>query len=249
MQDTWDKYKVIYKKRVIHKCIFCNKDMELLPSENKKFCSVECYKNYCKQKRDNNIQKFKSIYKCEICGNEISPENKRIYKRRFCSKKCYNTYREDSCRNRIYTKCGFCEKDIEIIQSRALKNEKSYCSQECMAEDYKERFKGENSPSWNGGKKHYQGDWCNARNKARERDCYKCQICEITEEELGKQMDVHHKKGYKTFENKYKANELDNLVCLCWRCHIFVHSKDNVDFMYLEGINTKYDKSFKENII
>jgi hypothetical protein len=39
-----------------------------------------------------------------------------------------------------------------------------------MAKHYSQLYTGENSPTWKGGKRHYFGNWADARRKARERD-------------------------------------------------------------------------------
>ena len=39
-----------------------------------------------------------------------------------------------------------------------------------MSKHYSQLYTGENSPTWKGGKRHYFGNWADARRKARERD-------------------------------------------------------------------------------
>lgn len=146
----------------------------------------------------------------------------------------------DKWRTEVFTKkiktyCGYCGKELEVIPSRYENNLFCYCDKECMANHYAEIYSGENSPTWKGGKScHYIGGFYHARKAARKRDNYQCQICKITEEEYGQQMSVHHIKPYRLFDDKVEANKLDNLVCLCEKCHRFVHSNANVDKIYLE---------------
>lgn len=73
---------------------------------------------------------------------------------------------------------------------------------------------------------------------ARKRDNYTCQLCGVHEEEWHKQMDVHHIINYREFEDKDEANQLDNLVCLCNKCHSFVHSNLNTNYIYI--LNLRY---------
>lgn len=98
-----------------------------------------------------------------------------------------------------------------------------------MAKHYAEIYTGENSPTWKGGKRHYQGGWLKSRDAARKRDRYTCQMCGITEELYGQEMSVHHIKNYRFFEDKFEANNLSNLICLCEPCHRFIHSNENSD--------------------
>ena len=41
-------------------------------------------------------------------------------------------------------------------------------------------------------------------------------------------------RNYRYFDNKTQANQIDNLVCLCNKCHSFVHSKQNVNKIYID---------------
>lgn len=85
---------------------------------------------------------------------------------------------------------------------------------------------GENSPTWKGGCAEYYGpNWEFNRNAARARDNYLCRRCGVTEEEMGRQCDVHHLKRFQSFNNNYKlANALPNLISLCPDCHTYVEN-------------------------
>jgi len=48
---------------------------------------------------------------------------------------------------------------------------------------------------------------------ARQRDNYTCQRCGITEDELGRALDVHH------IDDDKENNEQSNLLSLCHSCH------------------------------
>lgn len=86
-------------------------------------------------------------------------------------------------------------------------------------------YSGEDNKLYEGGVKAiYDGDWGEARNQARERDNHACQRCGVSESELDRQLHVHHKKPYKSFDDPHKANELSNLVSLCASCHPTVES-------------------------
>lgn len=224
MQPYWDDLKNTNKKWDKKLCEWCGKEFEInWKTKNKKFCSIECRKEHQKSKAKK--------YYCELCGKEIKYKD-RIYKRLYCDE-CLSKHKSDSQTNRVKTYCGYCNKKIYVIKSRFDINKYCYCDMNCMAKHYSEIYSGENSPSWTGGKKHYTGGWLHARNKARERDEYSCQICGITEQEYGQEMSVHHIKKYKSFDDKNEANNLSNLVCLCEPCHRFVHSKRNTDKVWI----------------
>jgi len=75
----------------------------------------------------------------------------------------------------------------------------------------------------------YGLNWADQKDKARERDEI-CQGCEMTPEENGRALDVHHRIPFRAFgwipgrnENYIEANALENLVSLCKRCHKEAH--------------------------
>lgn len=91
-----------------------------------------------------------------------------------------------------------------------------YCDKECRDAHQT----GENNPMYNGGKEHYYGpEWEQQREKALERDNYRCQSCGKSNEQATIALNVHHIQPYKTFDDKKNAHELCNLVCLCISCH------------------------------
>jgi len=69
----------------------------------------------------------------------------------------------------------------------------------------------------------YGTHWNEQRRKARKRDDYTCQGCGITEaeqqENYGCQLEVHHIKPARYFDDYETANALSNLVSLCTDCH------------------------------
>ena len=66
---------------------------------------------------------------------------------------------------------------------------------------------------------HRGGNWQVQSDKARQREGYACRECGTTEEELGRQLDVHHKIPYHQFKSNIEANKLEHLVSLCPACH------------------------------
>ncbi len=72
----------------------------------------------------------------------------------------------------------------------------------------------------------YGPSWAAQRSAARVRDGCRCRQCGLSEEDAGRQHDVHHIRPFRTFgyvrgenENHLQANRLDNLITLCRRCH------------------------------
>ncbi len=66
-------------------------------------------------------------------------------------------------------------------------------------------------------------DWSRQRERARQRDGYRCRLCGA-EEKKGHPHDVHHIRPFREFtggdaSQHLQANALDNLITLCKSCH------------------------------
>lgn len=83
---------------------------------------------------------------------------------------------------------------------------------------------GEEHPKWKGGHEYNRGHtWPEQREKALERDDYKCQRCRMSnaehEAEYSQELHVHHIVRYGDFDDHKRANRLTNLITLCRPCH------------------------------
>lgn len=65
-------------------------------------------------------------------------------------------------------------------------------------------------------------EWRRLRKKALRRDNYECQMCK-SEGRYHPAENVHHLKEVKT--HPHLALTLDNLQCLCIKCHNEVHNR------------------------
>lgn len=178
---------------------------------------------------------------CEQCGREIT-QDKRTG-RRFCGASCFgawlrmhNTGENHSSykpENRVDHTCEQCGKPFTATASEVAKGWGRFCSRSCAArwqslQPDAFRFSpmiGSDNPNWKGGYAPYYGpNWRTQRRNARRRDNYTCQRCGITEDELGRQLDVHHIHRFGDFgpERYQEANRLDNLISLCFTCHTWV---------------------------
>jgi DEAD/DEAH box helicase domain-containing protein len=70
---------------------------------------------------------------------------------------------------------------------------------------------------WNSDPIDYGPNWDEMRQRARQRDEYRCRMCGAPEQ--GRAHDVHHKIPFRTFLSYLQANQLDNLITLCHACH------------------------------
>lgn len=70
---------------------------------------------------------------------------------------------------------------------------------------------------WNSDRNDYGPDWDAIRTAVIRRDREECTLCH-TRHEVS-QLHVHHIRPYRTFTDKRKANEPENLITLCPDCH------------------------------
>ena len=137
-------------------------------------------------------------------------ESAKIGRTLYCSKKCKIKWIEWECET-----CGKVTR--KMSKDVPSPHQKRFCSPECANIG----MEGKRNPSWRGGYDGYYGPgWKRMRKLARKRDNYCCVDCGISENDLGKQLDVHHIKRFGDFDNTDDANELDNLVCVCHKCHM-----------------------------
>lgn len=171
---------------------------------------------------------------CGVCGKEFSSMMKET---RFCSKECSGQHRSNAYTGKlnpswnggeIIISCEFCESDYQVTP--ALKNKSRFCSIGCKSKFESEAFEGENNPYWRGGWEGYYGpNWQEQREKALERDFYRCRLCNISQkdysESYGTGLSVHHRTPFRYFEGDFeKANCITNLLTLCQPCHLGIEN-------------------------
>lgn len=117
----------------------------------------------------------------------------------------------------IATHCAYCRLEIEVPAWYADQAQLHFCDASCR------RAWTEGVPSFEvclGAPPKQRGaNWALQALKARTRDGFICQVCGISEEELGRQLDVHHKIPYRSFSSNVEANKLEHLISVCPSCH------------------------------
>jgi 5-methylcytosine-specific restriction endonuclease McrA len=227
------------------KCPECGKEFAYYKSRpgGRKYCSRAC----AAKNAISNIPHWKpSAYEttCEQCGKKYSttPASTRG---RFCSRECFGDWMKEHAPsgpdNPKYGKkygrpshlpplptkiCPVCNKEFSVKPSHF--DRRVTCSKSCMAIYYVDQQTGENNFNWKGGYTPYYGpNWRQQRRTVRHRDNYTCQRCGITENELGKQLDVHHIRRFGDFSDYREANKSKNLICYCPTCHLIVEHETN----------------------
>ena len=201
------------------KCPNCGKEYD--PGRwQTKTCSVSCAVQYRYRDYERKLQ----LVECATCGKVFERRNIDVARvearggKHYCSRACMGK----AYMNRVTLTCSECGKVFERAKSGVNENDKHhFCSKECQAKNTDYILSGEKHWHYITGDKSYKrgANWLEQRRKARERDNYTCQHCGMTEQELGKALDVHHIKPYRLFADYVEANELENLISLCPSCH------------------------------
>lgn len=100
--------------------------------------------------------------------------------------------------------------------------------------------RGELNPRWLGGitpdrQKFYTSkEWKYACSSVWKRDNATCQRCNLhRNEQMDMPYHIHHIVSFKVKELRAETN---NLVLLCEVCHLFIHSKKNIDGEFLQEV-------------
>lgn len=99
---------------------------------------------------------MKCEIKCEICNVLFSVPHWRKETAKFCSLKCAH----EALKGDLNTKCSECGRLYHIKESQKKKYKRSngyFCSLNCMAENRRIFYKGENNPNYKGKERDYDG--------------------------------------------------------------------------------------------
>jgi 5-methylcytosine-specific restriction endonuclease McrA len=121
--------------------------------------------------------------------------------------------------DRPNVRCRHCDKRVNVPDwLQGLDIRLHYCDEQCrqawvesepdFTVQLKQRSRNRRGANWE----------LQAR-RARERDQFRCQVCGITEEQLGGRMHVHHRIPFRRFRSNVEANKLEHLISVCPSCH------------------------------
>jgi len=180
------------------------------------------------------------ICTCDQCGNtfERRPSHIARSEHNFCNAKCYGAWFSEhkSGANNPNWKgglptsvCAQCGAPIKKLSHQLARCEHHFCNAKCHGAWLSEHYTGENNPSWRGGATTERGKW--EQNGAREfnagcrrRDAYTCQLCGKVFDKRSKALHVHHKASFAEYPDL--RSEEANGICLCKRCHLWIHSNE-----------------------
>lgn len=227
-------------------CANCGNVLSLKPRQVKKrnFCNNgKCYKEWL----HSTVSPKQPNTQCSACGKPIyrPPHKFKRSKYFFCNPKCHGEW--DSKHKigpnsgnwqggPIVVKCVMCDREYEKPICHARRVQFNLCSEDCKRQYWSQLFSDEGNPNWQGGITfpNYGKNWQEQRQRTRKRDNHTCQRCNITRDELGQELDVHHIVPFKYFITLYdgdiqpaaeEANKLPNLICYCPSCHATIERR------------------------
>lgn len=192
----------------------------------RQFYDSKSQRKYCGRCNPNagqnngNWRDAKETSDCRLCGKsfEYYPSDKKGV---YCSECVRNSdgflgipYDEIHDIERVIRHCEQCGEEMVLLKSYVEYDERNgrFCSHRCrsiaMIESNEEVT--------------YNQGWAELRRKAIQRDEETCQECGIHRSALDHDLDVHHIKPVREFNDPMDANTLTNVVCLCRSCHISI---------------------------
>jgi len=175
---------------------------------------------------------------CSNCGLVI--ERKRCHMHgdiHFCCMECSGEWKSKNLSGsnsplwkggKVTVQCAECATPVQRRLSEIAKYENTFCGPKCRGVWASKYLHGDKIYNYAGGyDPNYGPTWRLAKRAARKRDNYTCQRCGITQAELKRSLDVHHKIRFKKFglERHEEANALSNLISYCPRCHKIVEEQ------------------------
>lgn len=146
-------------------CANCGAELQIPPSR-----AASCQNSYCDRacmlehrertdfyrgKNNPSWQGGLIALECAFCGEEFLVKHSHVEKRQCCSRKCRAALQSTNAlgydpEKRIKKACTVCGAIILVKQSHA-DIEGTYCSRECMAQDYQDTLTGDNNPNYKDG--------------------------------------------------------------------------------------------------
>ncbi|MFW6448534.1 MAG: HNH endonuclease [Halobacteriota archaeon] len=120
--------------------------------------------------------------------------------------------------------CDFCATPLRRWPGD-IKGDRGYCNRQCQTGGFSEAYIAEGHPNWaGGGNRNYGKGWRRAKLDTLERDGYRCVRCGTSDEEMGRNPDVHGIIPVRLFDESPNHEITDahfpaNLASLCVTHH------------------------------
>lgn len=211
-------------------CPTCSQDFHVpnYRAGKAKYCSRTCMAvGYSQAPAFYVPPKTRKQVNCLQCHAEFEVEAARANHGRgkYCSRECQYAAQtgqraQTQMQNCICLCCGT-QFSLFASKIKQQKGSGKYCSRKCRDE----HRKGQQHPGFISGSagEHRGSNWQSQKRKVKSRDKHQCQHCGMDEPaskvKFGQSLHVHHIRPYYLFATYHAANQMDNLITLCPRCH------------------------------
>lgn len=232
------------------KCAFCKTKLERYPTKtNTYFCNIKCKADWQTLQREKlgytkewlQDQYFNKGKTCNDIAREIGRDAKRVWE-------WFKQYGIDVRKRGGESSKGSFQKGHKLGVGRVLTQDAKNKIREARINDghvpylkdgvHWLKHEGAVSPMWKGGiTPERQGvysslEWKDCVKAVWKRDNATCQKCKHHQSNYREtKFHIHH---IESFMAKEKRCEVSNLVLLCPTCHKFVHSKNNVNKLFIK---------------
>ncbi len=152
--------------------------------------------------KDTNTSSVKKF--CAECGKEFYIRPSKENRTKYCSRECHNKAMSEK---KIKIDCLNCGKTFNVKPS--LEDRRKFCSNQCR-DNHMYGVSNDKYSTYEAKRNNAFGNWESNKERALERDSYKCAICGSEE-----QIQVHHIRPLRF----YGTNYIGNLITVCPECH------------------------------
>ena len=248
--------------RVMVACVGCGKEVGFLPSLLKKpvkyghFCSKQCRSSFLSAYNPA-MQQRRIETSCAFCNAPLFLQPYRIMERNFCSHSCQGRY---GLKSRwpdgvafVDVTCAQCAAVFSLPAWEQRCCEKRgqsqfFCNRQCFGAWKSVHWRLEHNPSWKGGWSPHGKGWAILCNQVRHEQKYRCADCRVTEQTLGRALDVHHIIAARFFPTDQAASIRSNLIALCHTCHVRHEKADLPLFAHAKTPPRRTRKQKTENL-
>lgn len=243
---------LVHDVRVPVECKHCGGTETFPPSiaQHREYCDTDCMAAAYREITGEDHPKFveKPVLTCPVCGDEFEVYPYEVEVRSTCGKKACR-YEVQGAKVRGEESVRYKQEEVECAQCGASLHRppwristvsRHFCRDtDCFPQWLRENTGGQDSPNWRGGVnlrdalvKLLPTSWPVARTHARESAQHQCQMCDVEEREMVKELDIHHLVPVLSGG----TNGEYNTVALCDTCHrkADVYLRGDVNPVYLD---------------
>src|SRR6266550_1414903 len=221
-------------------CQICGKEIDRPPAHLARakkgiFCSHACHGKWQTGENNHAYQGGKVELHCKYCGKVFFRKQGESMRENanYCSHSCSSKVNTVNQPLNLYADCAYCGKQVKVRFRKQLERE-IFCTRNCANIAHSKKMKGIGNPRYVHGMawERYPREFRILAPLVRQRDSQQCQLCQMTAEQNGKELDVHH------IDYDKEHNEPLNLITLCRWCHGKMHGSPDSRKKWQQQLST-----------